>query len=65
MSHRRYVRTTLGDLIVAVTDDVAPLIRDRTSTYVIVSRIVSDLLAQRRVRLQRRPGRRQRGFLVH
>jgi hypothetical protein len=30
MRQRKVIRTTLGDLIVAVTDEVTPIIRERT-----------------------------------
>ena len=40
----------MGELIAAVTDEVMPIIRDRSARYMVVSYIVSDLLAQQRVR---------------
>lgn len=47
-------KATLGDLIAAVTDEVSPLIRSSTNTNILVSYIVKDLFAKRRVRLRRR-----------
>ena len=47
MRRRETVNTTLGELIVAVTDEVMPFIRDPTCMYTVVSCIVSDLLTQR------------------
>jgi hypothetical protein len=47
-------KATLGDLIAAVTDEVSPLIRSSSNTNILVSYIVKDLFAKRRVRLRRR-----------
>ena len=46
--------STLGDLIAAVTDEIAPLTRCSANTNLLVSYIVKDLFAKRRVRLKRR-----------
>ena len=43
---RRVVRTTLGDLIIAVTDEVMPVVREPSALYPMVSRIVNDLVAR-------------------
>jgi len=48
------VNTTLGELIVAVTDEVAPLAADRTTTNALVSYILQDLFLKRRIRLRKR-----------
>ena len=45
MRQRKVIRTTLGELIVAVTDEVMPIIRNPSGVYKIVSFILSDLLA--------------------
>jgi len=47
-------KATLGDLIAAVTDEVAPLTRSSANTNILVSSIVKDLFAKRRVRLKKR-----------
>ena len=47
-------KTTLGDLIAAVTDEISPLTRGSTKTNFLVSFIVKDLFAKRRARLMRR-----------
>jgi hypothetical protein len=47
--------TTLGELIFAVTNEVAPLVPDRSRKYTMVSCIVADLLARGRIRFVRRP----------
>lgn len=47
-------KATLGDLIAAVTDEISPLTRGSANTNILVSHIVKDLFAKRRVRLKRR-----------
>ena len=46
---RKIITTTLGELIVAVTDEVKPIIRDPSDLYGVVSCILSDLLVRQRV----------------
>jgi hypothetical protein len=58
MRRRKIIRTTLGELIVAVTDEVIPIIRDRSALYIVVSYILSDLLAHQHVRVHKRSGRK-------
>jgi hypothetical protein len=43
------IRTTLRDLIAAVTDEVKPFVRDPSDVYIVVSWVLSDLLAHQRV----------------
>lgn len=45
-------KATLGDLIAALIDEVSPLIRGSANTNILVSYIVKDLFAKRRVRLK-------------
>ena len=54
LRQREIIRTTLGDLIAAVTDEVTAAFGDSPATYVVVSYIVSDLLTRHRVPAQRR-----------
>ena len=54
MRQRKIIRTTLGELIVALTDEVMPFVRDPSGTYMVVSYLLSDLLARHRVRGPRR-----------
>jgi hypothetical protein len=54
MGRRKVIRTTLGELIVAVTDEVMPIIRDRSGAYNMVSFILSDLLTRHQVPVHRR-----------
>ena len=58
MRPRKIIRTTLGELIVAVTDEVMPIIRDRSAIYMVMSYIVRDLLAHQRVRVHKRSRRK-------
>ncbi len=46
MRQRKIIRTTLGELIVAVTDEVMPIMRNPSGAYKVVSFILSDLLGQ-------------------
>jgi hypothetical protein len=51
---QKVIKTTLGDLIVAVTDEVKPLVRDPMSRYLVVSWVLTDVLAHQRVRKRSR-----------
>ena len=50
MRQRKVITTTLGDLIVAVTDEVMPIIRDPGDAYMVVSWVLNDVLINRRLR---------------
>ena len=54
MSGRKNRQSTLGELIVAVTDEVDPLTKNSASISIVVSLILQDLFARRRVRLRKR-----------
>jgi phenylpyruvate tautomerase PptA (4-oxalocrotonate tautomerase family) len=55
LRQREIIRTTLGDLIAAVTDEVTAAFGDSpTTTFVVVSYIVADLLIHHRLPAQRR-----------
>ena len=54
MSGRKTRQSTLGELIVVVTDEVDPLMKNSASTSIVVSLILQDLFARRRVRLRKR-----------
>ena len=54
MRQRRIVNTTLGDFIVAVTDEVKGFIRDPSDVYMVVSCILSELAAEHRVHVRKR-----------
>jgi hypothetical protein len=49
MRPRKIIRTTLGDLIISLTDQVAPLVSDRSGIYSVVGFLLSDLLTHHRV----------------
>jgi len=53
MQQRKMITTTLGELIVAVTDEVNSYIHDPSRKYAMVGVVLSDLLAHDRVRLHR------------
>jgi hypothetical protein len=54
MRGKRSIDTTLGDLIVAVTDEVMPLAGNQANANALVSFILKDLFDAKRVRLRRR-----------
>jgi hypothetical protein len=64
MRQHKIIRTTLGDLIVAVTDEVKPIIRDRSAIYLVVSYILSDLLAHQHVRVHKRSRRKYPSYFA-
>jgi hypothetical protein len=47
MRCQKVVTTNLGDLIVAVTDEVKPFIQDPLGANLVVAYIVSDVLPRR------------------
>ena len=55
-SQQKVIKTTLGDLIVAVMDEVTSFVGDPSGRYLMASRVINDLLAhnQRRVPKQSR-----------
>ena len=54
MRAAKRVNTTLGELIFAVTEEVAPLKADQTTTNALVSYVVQDLFLKGRVRLKKK-----------
>jgi hypothetical protein len=44
MGRRKIIRTTLGDLIAAMTDEVTAFIGDSPAAYILVSYVMADLL---------------------
>jgi hypothetical protein len=50
---RRVIRTTLGEIIVAVTDEVMPFVREPSALYLVVSCILNDVLARRHLRVRK------------
>jgi hypothetical protein len=55
---QKVIRTTLGDLIAAVTDEVKPLVRDPSGLYMVVSYVLNDVLARHRRRAHKRSRRK-------
>ena len=64
MGQRKAIRTTLGELVVAVTDEVMPITRDPSGLYEVVSFILSHLLTYHQVRVHKRSPRKYPGYLV-
>jgi hypothetical protein len=58
MRKRKVIRTTLGELIVAVTDEIIPIIRDPVDAYIVVSWVLNDVLTHQRLR-HRKQSRRK------
>ena len=50
MRKREVIKTTLGELIVAVTEEVMPFFRDPVKRNMAVACIVTDVLAHNHVR---------------
>ena len=53
LRQQEIIRTTLGDLIAAVTDEVTATFGDSPDTYVVVSYVLADLLIRHRLTAQR------------
>jgi hypothetical protein len=65
MRQRKIIRTTLGELIVAVTDEVMPIVGDPSGRmYRVVSFILSDLLTHHQVRVPNRSRRKHPSHLA-
>jgi hypothetical protein len=62
---RKVIRTTLGDLIAAVTDEVTPFVRDRSGLYMMVSHILNDVLARHRLRAHKRSRLKSPRYFAH
>jgi hypothetical protein len=50
MIRQKTIKTTLGELVTAVTDEVTAVMGDSPRTHLVVSYVVSDLLRRYRVR---------------
>jgi hypothetical protein len=64
MRQRKVIRTTLGELIVAVTDEVMPIIRDPSGLYMVVYYILNDVLARRDLGAHKRSRRKYPSYLA-
>ena len=53
IKQRRVIKTTLGDPVVAVTDEVMPFVREPSALYPVVSWIFNDVIARRRRRIHK------------
>jgi hypothetical protein len=52
VGQRKVIRTTLGELIAAVTDEVKPIIQSPSRLYNWVSWILDDLFARNQIRVR-------------
>ena len=64
MRRQEVIKTTLGELVVALTDEVIPLVRDPSVLYKVVSWALDDVLARHRPRAQKEPRRRYPSHLA-
>ena len=63
MPPRKIIETTLGEIIVDMTDEIKPYLRDPTTVYLVVECILSDLIAEHRLRS--RAGSPQKSRMYH
>jgi hypothetical protein len=61
---RQVLGTTLGELIVAVTDEVMLFVRDPSRLYRVVSCVVNDVLAHQSVRVRKQSRRKYPSHLA-
>ena len=54
MRQHKVIRTTLGDLVAAVMDEVESFVRDPSGRYLVASFVLNDLLAHHQRRVPRR-----------
>ncbi len=64
MRQQKVIRTTLGELVVAVADEIVPFVRDPASVYPVVSYILNDLLVRHRVPVLERSHRTYPSYLA-
>ncbi len=57
MREKKQINTTLGELIIAVTDEVMPIAGNRANAHALASLILNDLFATRRIKLRKRSSR--------
>jgi hypothetical protein len=58
MRQQKIIKTTLGELVVAVTDEVMPFVREPSALYPVVSSILNDVLARHRLSVHKRSRRK-------
>jgi selenophosphate synthase len=63
MQQQKVIRTTLGELIVAVTDEVMPFVRDPGDLYIAASCVLDDILAHNQLHLHKRSRRKYPSYL--
>jgi hypothetical protein len=55
---RKVIKTTLGDLIAAIMDEVASLVRDPLGRQLVTSYVLNDVLVHHQRRVAKRSERR-------
>jgi hypothetical protein len=60
MRQKKMIETTLGDLIVAVTDEVRRFVRNPSDLYMVTACVLNDRLIRRELRIGELPRRRNR-----
>jgi len=64
MRQRKVIKTTLGDLIVAVTDEVRRLVRNQSDLYPVTACVLNERLARHEIRVGELARRRNRSKLL-
>jgi len=57
MRQRKVIRTTLGDLVAVVMDEVKSLVGNPSGRYLVASLVLNDLLAHHRPRVPKQSRR--------
>jgi hypothetical protein len=57
MRQRKIIRTTLGDLVATVMDEVKSFVHDPSGRYLVASVVLNDLLAHHQLRVRKQPRR--------
>ena len=57
MRQRKVIRTTLGELIVAVTDEVKPFVHDPSDLYIATSCVLNELLGHNQLHVPKQSRR--------
>jgi hypothetical protein len=64
MGRQKVIKTTLGELIAALTDEVMPFVREPSALYKVVSWVLNDVLTRYRPRVQKQSRRRYPSHLA-
>jgi hypothetical protein len=64
MRRQKVIKTTLGELIAALTDEIMPFVRDPSVLYKVVSWALNDVLARHPLLVQKQSRRRYPSHLA-